>query len=142
MCRYCPFQEVELNPTLYPPTPGWGRLSDLFPKTKFGKGKNSRLHREAWQTPLNQWQRWAPPVTSCACHPPLIECHEKSASPLRNSHQTHLYPQSNHETNTRQTQIGFAGCMAITPQDCHGRETQGKTKKLSQIRWDEGDTGD
>lgn len=48
-CRYCPFQEVKLNPTLYPSTPGWGGLGDLVPKTGAGEGKDTRLHGETWQ---------------------------------------------------------------------------------------------
>lgn len=52
-----------------------------------------------------------------------------------------LEPQSNWETNGRQTQAEGRATkyLTSTPQNCQGHERQGKTEKLSQIGGDQGD---
>lgn len=131
-CRYCPFQEVELNPTLCPSAPGWGRLSDLFPKTRAGEGKDTRLHGETWQDTTQQWHRWASPVRPCACHPPHRR-HRKSASPVEFSSNSYIPSLIMRQTPDKPRLGGHpAGGMAITPQDPWSWNTE---TLRDQMRW-------
>lgn len=131
---------MELNPALYPSAPGWDRLSDLFPKTRVGEGKDTRLHGGTWQD--NHLTVTKVSITCDAlCTSPMPTVATRRVLRLCRTLIKPQHAQADHETDPWQTQTGGASCRK------HGRHSSRLTvvkqkHRLSQTRWDEGDTGD
>lgn len=123
-CSYCPFQEVELNPALYPFAPGWDRLSDMFPKTRVGEGKDTRLHGETWQD--NHLTVTKVSITCDAlCTSPTPTGATRRVLHLCRTLIKLRHAQADHETDPWQTQTGGASCRK------HGRHSS----RLTVVKW-------